>query len=514
LLKYSGFKRILELKKVNAGALCFGFFCLIFVRKLLYTEPMHCSGAAAGAQLKEMFYEQFLPYYPPQAYKLGRYSLILLIFLVLGACSNPSGSGNTAQGSETPATTPYIPHPPAPPAAPVITGVSFTGITAMAVDIDSAARTVTVWVPSSTTALNSLAPTITHNGASISPAGAQDFTNPVVYTVTGNGASAAWTVTVKKLTPQTTVTGIGTYLSSYPGSTIPLEVSLNLADTGGNGWADLLGQISDSAKPVALDLTACTMSGTDFDPGIAGTGESNIVSLVLPSAAVSVKAGSSSNPTFENFTALTSVTGGTNLATIGNYAFSNCADLTTASVPAAATIGEGAFFDCAALTTASFPAATAIGEGAFAWCTVLTTASFPYFLVQAFYSPKASSSSSTIGTGTGSAGSGSRLSSGGRGLAAASLSGLSIPFSCAAAGSAGAGGATGSAASISLFISAAWRLGFLLVFLGLRFVRLVLWLVWLGLRVGFHFGRLGLRRPGRWLHRLGLRLGRLGCRVV
>jgi hypothetical protein len=43
------------------------------------------------------------------------------------------------------------------------------------------------------------------------------------------------------------------------------------------------------------------------------------------------------------------------------------------SLPAAVSIGNFAFSGCVALTTASLPAATSIGESAFWYCTALTT---------------------------------------------------------------------------------------------------------------------------------------------
>ncbi|MDR1373696.1 MAG: hypothetical protein LBJ24_01855, partial [Treponema sp.] len=65
------------------------------------------------------------------------------------------------------------------------------------------------------------------------------------------------------------ISGAGTYLGGPDavGSgtrTDPcfLPVSLNLADLGGNGWTDLLAAIDAAGKYVALDLSACTMTGT------------------------------------------------------------------------------------------------------------------------------------------------------------------------------------------------------------------------------------------------------------
>jgi hypothetical protein len=118
------------------------------------------------------------------------------------------------------------------------------------------------------------------------------------------------------------------------------------------------------------------MTGTVFDPGTANTGESKIVSLILPDAAKSVEAGTYSNPTFENFTALTSVAGA-GITAIGDSAFAYCTTLETATFPAAETIDNSAFSRCDVLTEATFPAATAIGNSAFFYCTALGSLSLP-----------------------------------------------------------------------------------------------------------------------------------------
>lgn len=64
--------------------------------------------------------------------------------------------------------------------------------------IDQDAKTITVYVPASVD-ITSLVPTITYStNATVSPASgvAQDFTNPVTYTVTNNSAESTYTVTV------------------------------------------------------------------------------------------------------------------------------------------------------------------------------------------------------------------------------------------------------------------------------------------------------------------------------
>ncbi|MDR0488030.1 MAG: DUF5018 domain-containing protein [Propionibacteriaceae bacterium] len=62
--------------------------------------------------------------------------------------------------------------------------------------------TIAVTVPTRTD-VTSVVPTIVHNGASISPTGAQDFTKPVTYTVTAeDGSTKAYVVTVTVATEE------------------------------------------------------------------------------------------------------------------------------------------------------------------------------------------------------------------------------------------------------------------------------------------------------------------------
>ena len=65
------------------------------------------------------------------------------------------------------------------------------------------------------------------------------------------------------------------------------------------------------------------------------------------------------------------------VATIGNYSFSYCGNLTAVHFPAATSIGKYAFKYCTALTEVDFPAATNINAYSFGDCSALTTADFP-----------------------------------------------------------------------------------------------------------------------------------------
>jgi hypothetical protein len=146
---------------------------------------------------------------------------------------------------------------------------------------------------------------------------------------------------------------------------------------GALGWAALLDEINTAGKYVALDFStgAVPGSGTEFDPGAANTGEKYIVRLVLPDAAESITAGSSSNTVFQFFTALKEVSG-RNIKKIGDNAFAYCIDLTTVSFPKVTFIGDYAFY-LTEMTSANFPEAVSIGDVAFAYCIDLTTVSFP-----------------------------------------------------------------------------------------------------------------------------------------
>jgi hypothetical protein len=85
---------------------------------------------------------------------------------------------------------------------------------------------------------------------------------------------------------------IADYLTNAPGGDSPanpVPVALN-ADLANEGWEALLSALVTVGKYAALDLSACTMNGTEFDPGI-GAGVDKVTALVLPDAAKSIKAG-------------------------------------------------------------------------------------------------------------------------------------------------------------------------------------------------------------------------------
>jgi hypothetical protein len=123
-----------------------------------------------------------------------------------------------------------------------------------------------------------------------------------------------------------------------------LIVSESLAD---NGLASILSAINDAGKYVALDLSACAMSGTEFDPGTSA-GADKVTDLILPDAARSVTAsGYYNSPTFRAFINLKSISGAS-IETVGDYAFWGCSALESVSLPAATSIGDYALQRCSA----------------------------------------------------------------------------------------------------------------------------------------------------------------------
>jgi uncharacterized repeat protein (TIGR02543 family) len=216
-----------------------------------------------------------------------------------------------------------------------------------------------------------------------------DRTIPAVFPITVNAdvnLYAKWTVNTL-----TSVADVNSYLTLLPANTsdnpssLPLNFNLGTMTAAGSGWRQLLDAINTSGKYVNLDLSACTMSGNSFNPDSSiVTGKDKIVSLALPTAAMSIEAGTYYfDSTFKNFSNLKSISG-VNIFSIGDYAFDSFGsyyttgtNLQRADFPQATSIGERAFYFCTSLQRADFPQAASIGERAFCYCTSLQSASFP-----------------------------------------------------------------------------------------------------------------------------------------
>jgi hypothetical protein len=159
------------------------------------------------------------------------------------------------------------------------------------------------------------------------------------------------------------------------------DTNLGTMTSPTSGWRQLLNSIESAKKYVDLDLSACTMTGTSFNPdATVETGKKYIVSIILPTVATSIEAGTNSNPSFKNFTNLKSISG-ENIITIGDYSFLSSyggtypRNLQSVNFPRATTIGESAFSGTC-LESMNFPLVTTIGKSAF-YGTYLKSVNFP-----------------------------------------------------------------------------------------------------------------------------------------
>ena len=184
---------------------------------------------------------------------------------------------------------------------------------------------------------------------------------------------------------------------------LSVEIDLGETNAADSNWGKILAAIGSGGKYLALDLSASTMTGEEFNNPDAKTGKDKIVSLTLPTAATSIpevwdaeaeiviiafsdydnlkeftgeNITSIGTSTFNSCTSLTSVSF-PKATNTGDYAFQHCTSLTTVSFPEATTISNVTFYGCTSLTEVSFPKVTTISDRAFENCTSLTTVSFP-----------------------------------------------------------------------------------------------------------------------------------------
>ena len=82
---------------------------------------------------------------------------------------------------------------------------------------------------------------------------------------------------------------------------------------------------------------------------------------------------------FKNCSDLTSLTLPSSVTRIGDYAFYNCSGLTSLTLPSSVTrIGDYAFYNCSGLTSLTLPSSViSIGEFAFRYCSGLTSLTIP-----------------------------------------------------------------------------------------------------------------------------------------
>jgi hypothetical protein len=312
------------------------------------------------------------------------YIAALAAFAFIG-CSNPTLSVK----SSTKAITAFS------FASPAITGT-----------IDETAHTITAILPNGST-LTELTPTITHTGASLSPASGavQDFTNPVTYTVTAeDGTSQAYiaTVTVAPLTATITFKANGGTGADYTQTVDTAVRSVLTANTFTKenytfvGWSLAPGKqiyCTDAANIFFwsdLTLYACWnrsdstdaasfgvlfVDGTTRDSYTLTKYAGTATNVVVPNyinglPVVSVRA----NAFYQN-TTVVSVVLPDSVTSIGDSAFCLASNLVSISIPSSVTtIGDDAFYGCSRLASVAIPdSVTGLGNEAFSYCSNLTT---------------------------------------------------------------------------------------------------------------------------------------------
>ena len=123
-------------------------------------------------------------------------------------------------------------------------------------------------------------------------------------------------------------------------------------------------------------LTSVTIGNSvESIGGSAFYGCRGLTSVTIPDSVTSIE-----SHTFYNCTGLTSVTIGNSVTSIGNWAFYDCSGLTSVTIPDSVTsIGEDAFSGCTGLTSVTIPdSVIIIGEGAFSGCSSLESITIPF----------------------------------------------------------------------------------------------------------------------------------------
>jgi hypothetical protein len=164
-----------------------------------------------------------------------------------------------------------------------------------------------------------------------------------------------------------------------------------------SGWRQLLTIINEADKFVKLDLSDCTMNGTEFNPdNTVEIGKEKIVSITLPNTAESIVEGSipAARRPFRYFDNLKYFSG-TGLTSLKNAALAGCSNLIDVvlpegltsiavnafygtsiaeiTLPTSLTSLDRAFYNCPNLTSVSIPATTDITTNPFMNCPSLVS---------------------------------------------------------------------------------------------------------------------------------------------
>jgi len=147
--------------------------------------------------------------------------------------------------------------------------------------------------------------------------------------------------------------------------------------------ASVTGNALQGVTNVTIPSTISNGTNTYTVTSIGNTAfnmSSYLASIVIPNTVTSIANGIGGfNGAFQGCSALTAVTIGASVTSIGDSAFFNCSELTAVIIPdAVTTIGSYAFMSCSKLTAVTIGSSVAsIGNNAFAGCSKLTAVIIP-----------------------------------------------------------------------------------------------------------------------------------------
>jgi hypothetical protein len=178
----------------------------------------------------------------------------------------------------------------------------------------------------------------------------------------------------------TAVADLGTYLTGLPTTTAAdaYKVKLNnVADlTSPTNIRTTLGGGTANGKYVYLDLSGSNMTSIADNTfyGSPPFGTATLVGITIPNSVISI-----GQYAFSNCANLTSVNIPDGVTSIGQQAFFQCTSLASITIPDGVTsISYRTFYECTSLTSVSIGSGvTSIGDNAFRYCSGLTNITIP-----------------------------------------------------------------------------------------------------------------------------------------
>ena len=140
-------------------------------------------------------------------------------------------------------------------------------------------------------------------------------------------------------------------------------------------YSSLAGVLFDKNQTTLLEYPAGLVGNYTIPNRVTSIGDYAFSECInLTSVTIGTNVTSIGNYAFWYCDGLTNLTIGTNVTSIGNYAFDSCTSLTSVTIPNSITsIGDYAFAICFGLTSVTIGTnVTSIGDGAFEYCTNLT----------------------------------------------------------------------------------------------------------------------------------------------